>query len=177
MCYIRKSGRKIHVGSEDIDVVVYCFSQNKLSKIIKKQHLTSATSRSFTALTMPKDERKIVGGYVIAKVTHVRNDTWCRGRYGSEYKKAEVQGRILEVEKIKKNDKGPAQTYVTALFDFGDNETKSMKLHLTNLKPGIVPPTQQTPQIPTQCDPPVAAIGAEIDASNEASTTTVTTTD
>jgi hypothetical protein len=83
----------------------------------------------------------------------------------------------LEVEKIKKNDKGPAQTYVTALFDFGDNKTKSVRLHLTNLKPGMDPLTQQAPQISTQCDPPVAALGAITDASFEATTTTTTTTE
>ena len=56
--------------------------------------------------------------------------------------------------------------YVT-VYDFGNNVTKSMNLHITCLKPGIAPPTQQTPQNSIQCDPPVAPLRAEIDASFE----------
>ena len=66
---------------------------------------------------MPIDPRKVVGDVVIAKAIHVRNETWCRGRYGSLIKTAEVQGIFTNVEKVKKSDNGAAQTYVTALLN------------------------------------------------------------
>ena len=110
---------------------------------------------------MPIDPRKVVGNVVIAKAIHVRNETWCRGRYGSLIKTAEVQGIFTNVEKVKKSDNGAAQTYVTAIFELGDDDNKLVRLHLTNLKTGISLIGQE--MIETAI--PVAAVLADFNAS------------
>jgi hypothetical protein len=83
---------------------------------------------------MKDDKRKVIETKVTTKSTNVRSVPWCKSRYGSDFKPKQVVGLVEKVEYIWKPDIGPTQCYVRASFDFGYNNVKSMRIHMSQLK-------------------------------------------
>jgi hypothetical protein len=69
---------------------------------------------------MKADERKVIGTKVTTKVTNVCSVSWCKSRYGSDFKTKQAVGLVEKIEYIRKNEIGPTQCYVTVSFDFGN---------------------------------------------------------
>jgi hypothetical protein len=89
---------------------------------------------------MYDDPLRIIGSLVKTKAAYVRNAKWVMGRYGSNYKDAEVEGVVTAVVRRRKSDIGPMQCYITALYTFFNGETKEETLHISKIKE-VIPPT------------------------------------
>lgn len=162
---MRKNHTRIPVGYFLMAGVVAVLAKILLLQNHYSHHRFDIISSSST---MKEDGRKVVGNKVTAKATTVRNLQWCKSRYGSEYKSKVIVGTITKVEYVRKKDIGPAQSYITASFDFGDNDIKSMKIHLSQLKVFVEGERLKDPPNASITAHAAAVVDVNIHASNEA---------
>jgi hypothetical protein len=98
----------------------------------------------------------------------VRNESYARGRFGSRFKTAMVNGIVTEVVREPTRHGGRPQTMITAAYDFGNNDIVSVKLHIHLIQLAPPPEVPEPVENPPVADAMVAPNDAEVTATIEA---------